>query len=113
MNGLPVEMVDRWQDRAEPAPDDGLIYWHILVGADPDVHALAQEAQRRVTPFPGLHLTPLERLHMTVLIAGSAPDIDRDQVERMSAAVSRTLAEVPPIPVTIGKIFYHPEAIML
>ena len=52
MNGLPDEMIDRWQDRAEPAPGEGLIYWHMLVGADPDVGALAQEVRRRLAPFP-------------------------------------------------------------
>ena len=35
MNGLPAEMIDRWQDRAEPAPGEGLIYWHMLVGTNP------------------------------------------------------------------------------
>ena len=52
MNGLPDEMIDRWQDRAEPAAGEGLIYWHMLVGADPDVGALAQEVRRRLAPFP-------------------------------------------------------------
>lgn len=44
MNGLPAEMIDRWQDRAEPAPGEGLIYWHMLVGNNPDVVALSREA---------------------------------------------------------------------
>jgi 2'-5' RNA ligase len=113
MSGLPVEMVDRWQDRAEPAASEGLIYWHMLVGADPDVHSLAEEAQRRLAPFPGLHLAPLEWLHMTALIAGPASEINGDQVGQMAAAASRILAEVPPITVTIGKVLYHEEAIML
>ena len=58
MNGLPVEMIDRWQDRPEPAPGEGLIYWHMLVGTDPDVIALACEARRKLAPFTGLHLLP-------------------------------------------------------
>ena len=75
MNGLPAEMIDRWQDRAEPAPGEGLIYWHMLVGTDPDVIALAQEARRKLAPFTGLHLTPYAWLHMTALIAGEASEI--------------------------------------
>ena len=113
MSGLPDEMIDRWQDRAEPAPGEGLIYWHMLVGADPDVGALAHEARRRLAPFAGLHLTPPERLHMSVLIAGPASEIDSDQVARMAAAAARMLADVAPITVALGKILYHPEAIML
>jgi hypothetical protein len=85
MSGLPAEMVDRWQDRGEPAASDGLIYWHMLVGANPEVHALAQEAKRRLAPFPGLHLTPLKWLHMTVLIAGPTSEITGEQVRQMAA----------------------------
>jgi len=113
MSGLPVEMVDRWQDRAEPAPGEGLVYWHMLIGADPDVHALVQEAQRRLAPFSGLHLTPLEWLHMTALIAGPADQLSKEQVREMADAAEQTLAAIPPITVSVGKILYHPEAIML
>src|SRR5262249_44451737 len=45
VNGLPVQMIDRWQDRAEAAPGEGLIYWHMLVGTDPGVIALVREAR--------------------------------------------------------------------
>jgi len=44
VSDLPAEMIDRWQDRPEPS-DDGLIYWHMLVGANPVVRDLAEEAQ--------------------------------------------------------------------
>jgi hypothetical protein len=67
MNGLPAEMTDRWQDREEPAPGDGLIYWHMLVGTDPDVIALVREARRKLARFGGLHLTPYAWLHITAL----------------------------------------------
>jgi 2'-5' RNA ligase len=113
MNGLPAEMIDRWHNRAEPAPGEGLIYWHILLGDNPDVVALAREAQQRLAPFSGLHLTPLEWLHMTVLIAGPASEISDEQIQHMAATASQRLADVPPPTVTVGKILYHPEAIML
>jgi hypothetical protein len=63
-------MIDRWQDRVEPAPRDGLIYWHMLVGTDPEVIALAREAQWRLVSLRGLRLTPYAWLHITALIAG-------------------------------------------
>lgn len=113
MNGLPAEMNDRWQSRAEPAPGEGLIYWHVLVGHDPGVLTLAAEARRRLAPFPGLHITPPAWLHMTVLIAGAADQVSADQIEEMAAVASRQLAQVPPVTMTVGKILYHPEAIML
>ena len=113
MNGLPAEMIDRWQDRAEPAPGEGLIYWHMLLGDNPDVVALAREAQQRLAPFSGLHMTPLAWLHMTVLIAGPASEIGDEKIQQMAAVACQLLADVPPPTVTVGKVLYHPEAIML
>jgi 2'-5' RNA ligase len=113
MNGLPTKMIDRWQDRAEPAPGEGLIYWHMLVGTDPVVIALVREARRKLAPFSGLHMTPYAWLHMTALIAGPANQISDQQIQQMAAAAGRRLAGIPPIAVTMGKILFHPEAIML
>jgi 2'-5' RNA ligase len=113
MNGLPAEMIDRWQDRPDPAPGEGLIYWHMLVGTDPDVIALAYEARRKLASFTGLHLTPYAWLHMTALIAGPASEINGEQIRQMATTAGRRLADVPPIAVTVGKILFHPEAIML
>jgi 2'-5' RNA ligase len=106
-------MIDRWHDRAEPGPGEGLIYWHMLVGGDPDVIALAREAQRKLTPFTGLHMTPNAWLHITALIAGSASEISEEQIRQMAAIARKHLADTPPISVTVGKILYHREAIML
>jgi 2'-5' RNA ligase len=113
MNGLPTEMIDRWHDRVEPAPGEGLIYWHMLVGTDPDVIAIASEARRKLAPFTGLHMTPYVWLHMTALIAGPASEISDEQIQQMANIAGQRLAHIPPITVTLGKILFHPEAIML
>ena len=113
MTGLPTEMIDRWEHRAEPAPGEGLIYWHMLLGDNADAVALAQDAQQRVAGFSGLHMTPLTWLHMTALIAGPAADLTSDQIDRMADTAALLLADVAPVAVTLGKILYHPEAIML
>ncbi len=113
MNGLPVEMADRWQNRAGPAPGEGLIYWHMLVGTDPEVVALAHEARRKLAQFTGLHLTPYAWLHITALNAGLATQISPEQIRQMSTTAARLLADMPPITATLGKVLYHPEAIML
>jgi hypothetical protein len=65
-------MIDRWHERPEPIPGKGLIYGHVLVGDHPDVVAIARSAQQRLAPFTGLHMTPLNWLHMTALIARAA-----------------------------------------
>jgi len=113
MDTLPAEMINRWQDNAGQACGKGLVYWHMLVGEHAEVVALAQDAQRRLKRFRGLHMTPLKWLHMTVLIAGSCDEITGRQLEQMADAASRLLAETPPITVRLSKILYHPEAIML
>jgi 2'-5' RNA ligase len=85
----------------------------MLVGTDPDVIAVVQEARRKLAAFSGLHRTPYAWLHMTALIAGSAGEITGEQIGQMASAASRLLADIPPPVVTVGKILYHPEAIML
>lgn len=113
MSPLPAEFTNRWWNRAEPAPGEGLVYWHMLVGEHPEVAAIAQEAHQRLAPFTGLHLTPLEWLHMTTLVAGPSCQISAGDIQDMAGAASRLLAGTPPITVTLGKVLYHPEAIVL
>lgn len=113
MTALPTQMIDRWQRRAEPAPRHGILYWHVLLGDQPEVTDLARQAQQRLAHFSGLHMTPLQWLHITTLVVGPSDDLTDQDVEAMAAAASHALAAVPPVTVTIGEIWYHPEAIML
>jgi 2'-5' RNA ligase len=113
MTTLPAQMIDRWHNRAEPGPGEGDVYWHMLMKDYPQVVDLARDAQQRLAPFPGLHMTPLERLHMTALRAGPADQFSQDQLQQMINTASEMLADTPAITVSVGGILYHPEAIML
>lgn len=113
MNDLPAELIDRWQSRVEPRHGQGAIYWHILLGDDPNVRALATEAQRRLAQFKGLHMTPQRWLHATMLIVGSTDNITEQQMTAMTEQASELLSRVDPITVTLGRILYHPEGIVL
>jgi 2'-5' RNA ligase len=113
MTTVPAQMTDRWHHRPEPGPGEGDLYWHMLMNDYPQVVDLAREAQQRLTRFPGLHMTPLERLHMTAMIAGPADDFSQDQLQQMIKIASGRLADTAAITVTVGGILYHPEAIML
>jgi 2'-5' RNA ligase len=113
MTTLPAQMTDRWRDRAEPGPGEGAVYWHMLMKDHPQVVDLARQAQQRLARFPGLHMTPLERLHMTALLAGPADQFTQDQLQQMIKTASAMLADTPAITVKVGGILYHPEAIML
>lgn len=113
MSPLPLEMADRWANRAEPAPDHGVVSWHLLMRRYPQVCDAATEAQEALSSFPGLHMTPTEWLHITTLMAGPTEAITREQMSAMVSAARVRLREVPPIPVSIEKVRYHPEAISL
>ncbi len=113
MTALPEQMIDRWEHRADQAPGQDVVYWHVLMRDYPEVIALARDAQQRLANFPGLHMTPLEWLHMTTLVAGPAEEFTPSQLDLMAKTAATLLADVPPINATLSRILYHPEAIML
>ena len=113
MNPLPSKMRNRWASRTEPAPGCGTIYWHVPLHTYPEARAAAMDAQKVLAAFPGLHMTPLKWLHMTTLVVGSPDEMTRAQMSAMVSAAQRLLCDNAPIPVTLGKVLYHPEAIVL
>lgn len=110
---LPDQMTDRWARRADPSPGQRTLYWHVLMRDYPQVGELASQARQRLAAFGGLHMTPPEWLHMTTHVAGPADQFTDQQIQHMTEVASENLASVPPITVSLGKILYHPEAIML
>ena len=110
---LPDQMTDRWQDRPEPAPGEGVVSWHLLMRDYPEVVDLARQAQLRLAGFDGLHMTPLRWLHVTTLLAGPAADFSPDKLQQMTQTAADLLANMPLPAVTLGQVLYHPEAIML
>ncbi len=110
---LPDQMTDRWQDRPEPPPGEGVVSWHMLMHDYPRVVDLARQAQQRLAGFDGLHMTPLRWLHVTTLLVGPAADISPDKLRQMTQTAADLLATTPPAAVTLGQVLYHPEAIML
>jgi 2'-5' RNA ligase len=114
MSPFPKQLMNRWQNgRGAADPGNGKVYWHLLLGDDPQLRMAAQAAQDRLKNFAGLHMTPLQWLHLTVLIAGPADQIsDRARNEMLTIARS-SLSDIAPITVEFSRILYHPEAIML
>jgi 2'-5' RNA ligase len=110
---LPDQMTDRWQNRDEPAPGQGVLYWHMLMRDQPEVADLARQARKRLAGFRGLHFTPLNWLHMTTLVAGPAGNFSLSQRQQMIQTAAELLADTPPVTATVGRIGYHPEAIVL
>lgn len=50
---------------------------------------------------------------MTTLVAGPATRFSSQQLGQMTRTAASLLAGMPPVSITLGRVFYHPEAIML
>ena len=110
---LPDQMIDRWQNRPELAPDEAVVSWHMLMRDYPAVVDLARQAQQRLAGLDGLHMTPLQWLHVTTLLAGPAAAFSPEKLREMAEIAADLLATANPATVTLGQVLYHPEAIML
>ena len=100
-----MHLTDRWRDRPDPAPGQSQLFWHVLMRDQPQVRALAALARQRLAPYPGLHLT--------VLRVGTSPEIPQAGIEAMVGRARELLRPVPPATVTIGRVLYRPQAIVL
>jgi 2'-5' RNA ligase len=94
-------------------PGRGRLYWHVLLGDDPEVRGLASEAQRRLAGIAGLDMTPQRWLHMTVLVVGLSDEVASSQIDAMVSEAARLLRCVAPMSVTLGRVLYHPEAVVV
>jgi 2'-5' RNA ligase len=112
MSPLPVQFTGRWDNRSRPSYEDA-VCWHLLLGGDAAVQAAAATARQRLARFTGLHMTPQEWLHVTILRAGTADLITQGDMSRMIARAQADLARTAPVTVTMQRVFYHPEAIVL
>lgn len=114
MSPLPEQLTDRWRDGYGAAPPEaGTLYWHILLSGNTRLRAAARAAQERLADFPGLHMTPLQWLHLTVLIAGPEDQISHREMNEMLAIAQQSMSGAAPISIELSRIVYHSEAIIL
>lgn len=106
-------MTDHWA--VQPGTDIGRqqLMWPITFSADDAAAELARKAHQRLAGIPGLDLVPLRWLHLTTLTSGPADDIAPDELTGMIKDAKRLLAAIPPITITLGRVLYHPRAVML
>jgi 2'-5' RNA ligase len=110
---FPVRMEDHWRPEPDADPGRARLMWLMLVGDCPQVAEVARLGQARLAGLDGLDLVPQQWLHMTTLVAGFADEITPDQVGVMAGEARRLLARTPPVTVTVGRVWYHPRAVML
>jgi 2'-5' RNA ligase len=110
---LPTQMSDHWEIRPGNNPQTRQLMWPVTVGADLAATELASQAHQRLTGIPGLDLVPPRWLHLTTLTTGPADDIAPAALASMIGEAQHLLAAITPITITLGRILYHPRAVML
>jgi 2'-5' RNA ligase len=110
---LPVRMASHWWQRPGRFPGRILYQWHLAFHDQPKVVELAEIAQARLEKQPGLDMVATDLLHLTTLIVGFADEIPQSAVDKMVTGARQRLATVAPIPVTLGTVGYHSQAIAL
>jgi 2'-5' RNA ligase len=113
LSPFPVLMQNHWLPDPGTDPARQRLMWFMLFGDQPQVAELAGMGQARLSELPGLDLVPPEWLHLTTLIAGFVDGIAPEQVEAMAGHARRLLARQQPVPITLGRVLYHPRAVML
>ena len=113
MSPFPVQMEDHWSPQPDTDPARTQLMWFMLLGDHPEVAELVRIGQDRLAGLGGLDLVPREWLHMTTLIAGFSDEITADQVDLMTDHARQRLARIPPARITLGRVLYHPRAVML
>lgn len=110
---LPEQFTDRRQPRPGAPDFDDSVCWHLLLGDVELAQAIAREGQRRLADLTGLHMTPLRWLHATVLLAGRAADLTQADLDQMLRVARLKLNGAAPQTVTLGRVIYHSEGIVL
>src|SRR5262249_29170036 len=110
---FPVQMEDHWLLQPETDPGRARLMWFIRAGDCPQIAELASLGKERLTGLDGLDLVPRQWLPITALNAGYAGQIPPDQLCVMAGQARRLLAGTPPVTITLGRVWYHPRAVML
>ncbi|WP_131758036.1 2'-5' RNA ligase family protein [Actinomadura fibrosa] len=106
-------MSDHWWWRPGVRPGRRLLVWHILPDGQPDVVDLVQQYQDKLAGLPGLDLIPAPWLHMTTQIIGFSDEISDAEIDAMTTQVAQRFADLEPLEVELGRLWFHSEAVML
>jgi len=113
MSPLPTQMTTHWWQRPGRLPGRELYHWHMLFHDQPRVHELVAIAQKKLAGQPGLDMIEMPWLHMTTYIVGFADEVPDSAIEAMTTDARRRLSQVAPIRVSLGRVGYASNAIVL
>jgi 2'-5' RNA ligase len=112
-----MSLLERFRDRWGTSLDDRSSYadvlvWHLLLDSG-ELRNTIGRAQEVLGRFGGFHVVPLDRLHITVQLAGPIREITSAQRETVLARAREELVGIAPIKVSAERIFYAEEGIVL
>jgi 2'-5' RNA ligase len=113
MSPLPTQMTTHWWQRPGRLPGRELYHWHMLFHDQPKVHELVTIAQKKLAGQPGLDMIEMPWLHMTTYIVGFADEVPDSAIAAMTTDARRRLSQVAPIRVSLGRVGYASNAIVL
>ena len=113
MSPIPAQMTSHWWQRPGRLPGREQYHWHMLFHDQPKVRELVATAQGKIAGQPGLDMIPMPWLHLTAYVVGFADEIAGSAIEEMTADARRRLSATPPIQVSLGRVGYATEAIVL
>jgi 2'-5' RNA ligase len=113
MSPLPTQMTTHWWQRPGRLPGRELYHWHMLFHDQPKVHELVATAQKKLEGQPGLDMIEMPWLHMTTYIVGFADEVPGSAIEAMAADARQRLSRVAPIQVSLERVGYASNAIVL
>ncbi|MEW9556322.1 2'-5' RNA ligase family protein [Nonomuraea sp. NPDC050783] len=87
--------------------------WHILVDDQPAVHEFAKHLQPELQATGALGPIPVEWLHMTMQGVGFTDEVSQEILDQIAAAVAERLAQLGPVPVTLGPPVVDAEGVNL
>ncbi len=118
MTSVFAQFTSRWDNRSRQSYDDA-VCWHLLLGGDAAARAAASAARQRLARFAGLHMTPPQWLHVTVLRIGTADLVTQDEMSRMLVRAQAELARTAPVTVALrrrrrrpGRMGAAPDALL-
>jgi 2'-5' RNA ligase len=113
MSPLPAQMGTHWRQRPGRLPGRELYHWHMLFHEQPKVRELVATAQKKLAGQPGLDLIRTPWLHLTTYVVGFADEVPVSAVEAMTVGARRLLSRVAPIRVSLERVGYGCDAIVL
>ena len=113
MSPIPTQMTSHWWQRPGRLPGRELYHWHMLFHDQPEVHKVVAAGQAKIADQAGLDMIPIPWLHLTTYVVGFADEVADSAIEVMVADASRRLSAVAPIQVSLGRIGYATQAIVL